>query len=111
MTTEAITQDASYANAEKAQHELMNGLDRNWYEISEDHATWMLECVPPIRQSGWNFMNCEEYTHTQGGEGVYFTSRYHDGKHYMTYATVKEWDDRLLFGLKPLPPIATWSYS
>lgn len=74
----------------------LNEGKRVFRPIHESWADWMLECVPPIRQSGWNFMNCEPLTHNDEGEGIYFTCIYRDKIYYGCYCTLTEWDNRTL---------------
>ena len=75
--------------------DFQNG-DRKFRPIHESWAEWMLECVPPIRQAGWSFMNSEPWTHNEEGKGIYFTSLYVIDTHYGCYCTLAEWDERKL---------------
>jgi hypothetical protein len=73
--------------------------DQKFRQIDEEYANWMLECLPPARQEGWNFVNSEPYTHNAEGRGVFFASMRQAGKHYGILCTLAQWDKRELFRL------------
>ncbi len=68
--------------------------------VDEETYNWMLECVPPTRQDGYNYVNSEPYIHNNAGEAVYFCCLFHDGRKWAVYGTLREYDNAGLLRLK-----------
>ena len=86
---------------------------RQWREIDYETYEWRIECVPPV-MGGYGACLCgEPYCDSADGQAIYFAVIERGGKYYATYATRKEWRERLIprdLGV-PFPslPVINWA--
>jgi hypothetical protein len=85
---------------------------REWVPCTDNEREYWLGTVPPARIEKYAFLVGEPRANTLGGKAVYLMAARHNEAHFVSYATLDEFDNGLIWPKKPFPDlvIPQWEY-
>jgi hypothetical protein len=77
---------------------------RAWVPCTDADCEYWLN-IPPVRMEKNAFMVGESRANTLGGNAIYLMATQNDEDHFVSYATLNEFDNGLIWPRKPFPSL------